>query len=626
MSIGVYRRWAATSPVTCGRPPLRSTQQFRLAGPSGGHSGAVVPFVCALCTSLPELYLSVSFAELGVPEDLVRGLHARGIDSAFPIQAATLVDALAGHDVCGKAPTGSGKTLAFGIPVVSRVGQASSGRPKALILAPTRELAAQICEELTQLGSLRDCRVASFYGGVGFGPQLNALRRGVDIAVACPGRLMDLMDRGAIRLHDVETVVVDEADRMADMGFMPVVREILDQVSDKRQTLLFSATLDGDVKELIRRYQNNPKRYEVDTEEDAIGESAVHYFWKTSASERVELTTRIVRVHKAAMVFCRTKRGADRLVKHLKMSGLDVGAIHGDRSQAQRDQALEAFRSQRIQILVGTDVAARGIHVDGVDCVVHFDPPEDEKAYVHRSGRTGRAGAGGTVISLVTREHQGFTKKLQSRLGLSSAIDDPIEDILNAEPTFVKNTTRPHTPSRSADRGRDDRSSRPRNTRPSRPRNARPGRSSGEQTTRGGGAEWAPRNEWTPEGRTSAPRQDNDVRPQRQSEARPPRSNDDRRPRTNDDRPARPSGERPYRGNQEARPQRERTEWAPRSNSGDGARAGRPAGPGGARAGRPGESRPVRTGGGRPGGPVSGRPASRSFSGPKPRNGRPKGR
>jgi len=550
--------------------------------------------------------LSITFAELGVAEDLVRGLHARGIDHAFPIQSATLADALAGHDVCGRAPTGSGKTLAFGIPVVTRVGHASSRRPKALILAPTRELAAQICEELTQLGSLRDCRVASFYGGVGFGPQLDALRRGVDIAVACPGRLADLIDRGALRLSEVEIVVVDEADRMADMGFMPIVRELLDQVSANRQTLLFSATLDGDVKELIRRYQNNPKRYEIDSPEDAIGESATHYFWRTDSSERVVLATRIVTVHKAVMVFCRTKRGVDRLVKHLKMSGLDVGAIHGDRSQAQRDQALEAFKSQRLQVLVGTDVAARGIHVDGVDCVVHFDPPEDEKAYVHRSGRTGRAGAGGTVVSLVTREHQGFIKKLQSRLNLGTSIEEPDEQILSAKPIYVKNTTRPHAPSRGPARSRDDRPSRPRNDRPYRARTGRPARAAID------------RNDWSPETRVA--RED---RPARTGSGRPPCSSDFRPSRPSEGNAARAPQGRPAYGN-ESRPQRASTDrpsraggkWAPRTTGSNPSRSSDSGRTNPSRDGRPAKSgapRPAGAGGGR---------TQRSFSGSKPRDAR----
>lgn len=537
--------------------------------------------------------MSITFTELGVPDDLVRGLHARGIDHAFPIQAATLADALAGHDVCGRAPTGSGKTLAFGIPVVTRVGHASSRRPKALILAPTRELAAQICEELTQLGSLRECSVASFYGGVGFGPQLDALRRGVDIAVACPGRLADLIDRGALRLNEVEIVVVDEADRMADMGFMPIVRELLDQVSAKRQTLLFSATLDGDVKELVRRYQNNPKRYEIDSPEDAIGESSTHYFWRTDSSERVALVTRIVSVHRAAMVFCRTKRGVDRLVKHLKMSGLDVGAIHGDRSQAQRDQALEAFKSQRLQVLVGTDVAARGIHVDGVDCVVHFDPPEDEKAYVHRSGRTGRAGASGTVVSLVTREHQGFIRKLQSRLELGTSIEEPDEEILTAEPIYVKNTTRPHVQSRGSARPRDDRSSRPRNDRPYRARTGRPARSAIDRN------DWSPDNRPSREDRVASSGSARAARPYAPRPARPSDGQSPRGPRVRSDRPNRASGE-----------------WTPRSAQGGAPRnnvSGRPV--------TRGTGRPARSGAPRPSSSTGDRSA-RSFSGQKPREGR----
>lgn len=565
--------------------------------------------------------MPTTFAELGVPEDIVRGLHARGIDFAFPIQEATLEVALAGHDVCGRAPTGSGKTLAFGIPAVTRVNRAAPRRPRALILAPTRELAAQICEELSLLGASRDCRVASFYGGVGFGPQLDALRRGVDIAVACPGRLMDLIDRGAVRLDEVEIVVVDEADRMADMGFMPTVRELLDQVSEHRQTLLFSATLDGDVKELIRRYQNNPKRYEIDSPEDAIGESATHYFWRTDSSQRVALATRIVRVHKAAMVFCRTKRGVDRLVKHLAMSGLDVGAIHGDRSQAQRDQALEAFKTQRLQVLVGTDVAARGIHVDGVDCVVHFDPPEDEKAYVHRSGRTGRAGAGGTVVSLVTREHQGFIRKLQSRLDLGSSIVDPDETMLDAEPIFVKNTTRPSGPSRGASRSRDRRPARNREARPYRARTGRPARPTTD------------RNDWSPEERPSR-----DVRQQSSNGARfrdddrPARTGEARRTAPYPSRDGRSEGGRPPRAgerraafdgertNVSARPQgsgrpRSNGEWAPRS---DGDSQGRSRGS--ARVGAARDGRPARPAVARPNG-TGGRPA-RPYSGAKPGGGR----
>jgi superfamily II DNA/RNA helicase len=368
--------------------------------------------------------LSSDFLSIGVPADLVAHLAARGITSPFPIQEATIAEALEGHDVCAEAPTGSGKTLAFGIPLVTKVAKAQPRRPRALVLAPTRELAAQIASELEMLGSVRNRTVATFYGGVGFGPQLNALRRGVDIAVACPGRLLDLLERGALRLDDVDTVVVDEADRMADMGFMPVVQKILKLVGDRRQTLLFSATLGGDVETLIRNFQRSPRRHVLNSSDDDLG-SRVHHFWSSESGDRVRLTAAIVNEHRSAMVFCRTKRGVDRVTRQLTQAGVTAAPIHGDRSQAQRERALASFQASRVQALVGTDVAARGIHVDDVGCVIHFDPPEDDTTYVHRSGRTGRAGGSGIVFSLVTREQEKAVRQIQKALGLPLRVDEP---------------------------------------------------------------------------------------------------------------------------------------------------------------------------------------------------------
>ena len=369
--------------------------------------------------------MSKTFADLGVPHDLVTRLASRGIDEPFPIQVATLPPALEGRDVCGKAPTGSGKTLAFGIPLVTRIAQARPRRPRGLVLAPTRELAGQIAKELTPLAAVRSRSVAAFYGGVGFGTQLNALRRGVDIVVATPGRLADLIARGDIRLDEVDIVVIDEADRMADMGFLPEVKRLLDQVRPDRQTLLFSATLDGDVDVLVKRYQHDPVRHEVKATEESV-DLTQHAFWAAAREERTELTVRAIEHFGSSIVFCRTKRGADRLTKQLGTHGVTAAAFHGDRSQQQREKALAAFISGRVQALVATDVAARGIHVDEVGVVVHHDLPADHKDYVHRSGRTGRAGASGAVVALVLPEQASDAKKLQRKLGMAPGTEAPV--------------------------------------------------------------------------------------------------------------------------------------------------------------------------------------------------------
>ena len=340
-----------------------------------------------------------TFADLGVSADLSALLARRGITEPFPIQAATLPDALAGRDVCGRAPTGSGKTLAFGLALIAGVEQARPHRPHALVLVPTRELAVQVVDELTPLAATRKLRVAAVYGGTSYGVQRKALQRGPAIVVATPGRLEDLVASRAISLDGVTIAVVDEADRMADMGFLPAVRRLLDATSPGRQTLLFSATLDGDVDVLVKRYQRDPARHEV---ADHVDSGDVdHQFWNIEPSARVKATAGLIESHGSAIVFCRTRHGADRVAKQLAAVGIGAAAIHGNRTQAQRERALAAFRSGRVQALVATDVAARGIHVDDVACVVHFDPAADDKDYLHRSGRTGRAGASGTVVTLV---------------------------------------------------------------------------------------------------------------------------------------------------------------------------------------------------------------------------------
>ncbi|MFO8074594.1 MAG: DEAD/DEAH box helicase [Actinomycetota bacterium] len=377
--------------------------------------------------------MTTSFDQLGVPRTLVGALAQRGITEPFPIQAATIAEAMAGRDLCGRAPTGSGKTLAFGLPLAARVGRAEPRRPRGLVLLPTRELAAQVAAELAPLAQAAGRRVATFYGGTSLGRDQQRLRRGVDLAIACPGRLADLVGRGDADLSDVEVVVLDEADRMADMGFLPEVRRLLDTTPRRRQTLLFSATLDGDVDVLIRRYQRDPVRHELAEDPDEQGEVR-HYFWHAEPSERVGLTRDVVAHASSAIVFTRTKHAADRVAKQLNRRGVASAAIHGNRSQNQRQRALAAFSSGEVAALVATDVAARGIHVDDVGVVVHFDPPATEKDYVHRSGRTGRAGADGLVVTLVAPDKVADVKGLQRALKLRQRIASAAPEELSAAP------------------------------------------------------------------------------------------------------------------------------------------------------------------------------------------------
>ncbi|MGA8370368.1 MAG: DEAD/DEAH box helicase [Acidimicrobiales bacterium] len=332
----------------------------------------------------------------------------------------------AGSHTLIAAPTGSGKTLAFGIGAVARLAGKPSrpGHPRVLVLTPTRELCAQVASEIETLAAARGLRVASFYGGVGYGPQLKSLARGVDVAVACPGRLTDLIERRSIHLGNVEIVVIDEADRMADMGFLPDVRRLLDKTPDSRQTVLFSATLDGDIDVLVRRYQNKPARHEIEATEESIS-LAHHVFWRVAAGDRVGTAADVVTASGPTIIFCRTKHATDRMARQLDTRGVRAAAIHGDRSQKQRERALASFMRGDVDALVATDVAARGIHVDGVAAVVHFDPPADAKDYVHRSGRTARAGASGVVVSLVTPDKAGAVRKLQRDLGVPTITGAP---------------------------------------------------------------------------------------------------------------------------------------------------------------------------------------------------------
>ena len=410
-----------------------------------------------------------TFAQLGVPESICRALERNGIHKPFEIQAAVIADAMEGRDICGRAPTGSGKTLAFGIPLIANVGQARPRRPRALILSPTRELADQIASELRSISG--PISVAAVYGGVGYVDQRKKLQKGVDILVACPGRLEDLIDQRAVSLHETDQVVIDEADRMADMGFLPAVRRILDQTSSERQTVMFSATLDKDVAKLTRDYQDRPITHEVGDATPDV-RSADHRFWTVEKTERVDVCANVISSAGPTIVFCRTRHGSDRLARQLSQRGVSAAAIHGGHAQNRRTRTLREFTDGRVMALVATDVAARGIHVDHVAGVIHFDPPEDHKAYLHRSGRTARAGETGLVVSLIQQGQHADAKLVQQQLGLNQPITSPtsIEQreapVRRSKPTQPKgagqnnrkqsgkNQERRNRPDRDNDRGK----------------------------------------------------------------------------------------------------------------------------------------------------------------------------
>ena len=364
------------------------------------------------------------FDSLGVDPALVEVLAGQGITTAFPIQAMTVADALAGRDVCGKAKTGSGKTLAFGLPLLQRTMANRStepGRPRALVLLPTRELAVQVHEVLETLADAVGLRVVAVYGGADIERQIKKLRRGVDVIIATPGRLIDLGDRGELSVADIETLVLDEADRMADMGFMPQVEWVLRRLEREHQTLLFSATLDGAVDRLVSRYLTDPVTHEVASPTTTV-EAMEHRFLEVHQMDRVKVCAAICRHVEKTIVFVRTKRGADRLVEQLQKEGIRADAIHGDLRQANRERTLKDFSEGKLPVLVATDVAARGLDIDAVDVVIHYDPPEDHKAYLHRSGRTARAGEAGVVVTLVQWNQILEVERIQTRLGLKIPI------------------------------------------------------------------------------------------------------------------------------------------------------------------------------------------------------------
>ncbi len=380
-----------------------------------------------------------SFEDLGVSADLISVLSKHGIEQPFPIQQLTIPDALAGRDVSGKAKTGSGKTLAFGIPILQTVGSAKPGRPLALVLVPTRELALQVTEAMVPLAKARGKRVEPVYGGAKIERQIKAIEDGVEVVVATPGRMIDLIGRGSVVLDDLAQVVIDEADRMADMGFLPQVEWILRHVPGKQQTLLFSATLDGVVDTLISRYQDDPVLYEVASKQVTV-EEMTHRFLLVHEMDKVKVAAAISRGANRAIVFTNTKRAADRVAKGLVDEGVKARAIHGDLRQSDRERALADFTAGKLGVLVATDVAARGIHVDDVDVVVHYDPPDEHKSYLHRSGRTARAGESGVVVSLLLWNEELGARRLMRRLGLNQPLvevfsnDSRLADLASWDP------------------------------------------------------------------------------------------------------------------------------------------------------------------------------------------------
>jgi superfamily II DNA/RNA helicase len=356
----------------------------------------------------------LSFRELGVSQPVVAVLAANSIDHPFRIQELVLPDALAGLDVLARSPTGSGKTLAFALPIVERT-MPGDACPTALVLVPTRELAAQVTAEFERLGKPKGLSVTAAYGGLPLRAQANRAK-GAQILVATPGRLEDLAERRLVDLSRVQTFVLDEADRMLDMGFKPQVDRIVRRLPKNRQTMFFSATLDGEAGELARAYTNSPSRFEADLLPNDPGEIE-HRFVAVTSDSKVETLVEHIQSSESTLVFVRTKRGADRLVQKLARHGVRAAAMHGDMSQKARERALSEFERGKVTTLVATDVAARGLDLDDITHVINFDPPEEDKGYVHRTGRTGRAGRNGTAITFVLPEQQADTSRVARRLG-----------------------------------------------------------------------------------------------------------------------------------------------------------------------------------------------------------------
>ena len=401
----------------------RSHAKRPAARPSARPVAASDGLEAALDEAARRPEVPATFAELGLPTPLVEALAGRGITAPFAIQTRALPDACAGRDVLGRAQTGSGKTLAFGLPLLSRLHSRTASRavasPRALVLVPTRELARQVADELVPLARPLRLWVTTVFGGAPMGRQIDQIRRGTDVVVATPGRLIDLMERGAISLDAIEVAVIDEADHMADLGFLPAVTRILDATPATRQSMLFSATLDRGVDRLVSRYLRDPSFHAV-APSTADAAAMDHRVFNLAAADKVAIAAEIARRPARTLFFVRTKHGADRLATQLERLGVQARALHGNLNQNQRLRALDAFSSGEVRVLVATDVAARGIHVDDVDLVVHFDVPNDHKDYLHRSGRTARAGANGTVVAFVQPDQVRDFARLQRAAGVEA--------------------------------------------------------------------------------------------------------------------------------------------------------------------------------------------------------------
>ncbi|MBL7260898.1 DEAD/DEAH box helicase [Actinoplanes sp. LDG1-01] len=495
-----------------------------------------------------------SFAELGLPAELVRVLTREGITTPFEIQAATMPDALAGRDVLGRGQTGSGKTLAFGLPLLARVAQGGRARPhhpKALILVPTRELAMQVADALMPLGRSVGVFLKTAVGGVPYDRQMDALRRGVEVMVATPGRLGDLIERGACKLDDIEITVLDEADQMADMGFLPEVTELLAKTPEGAQRLLFSATLDGDVDALVKRFMHDPITHSTAPAEASVS-TMDHHLLLIPPHDKFPIAASIANRDGKTIVFARTQMGVDRLVEQLRQVGVRAGGLHGGKTQRVRTRTLAEFKEGRTSVLVATDVAARGIHVDGISLVMHVDPPKDPKDYLHRAGRTARAGESGAVVTLVLPKQRRSTQAMMSKAGVAPAEtrvrngDEKLIEITGArEPSGVPVVDEPE----------------PRRERGDRPRGRfgdRPQRSYGDR----------PRGSYGDRTRGDRPQRSYGDRPQRSFDDRPA---GDRPQRSYGDRPA---GDRSERGGYGDRPQRSYGDRPDRGGYGDRAGSG----------------------------------------------------
>ncbi|WP_078871641.1 DEAD/DEAH box helicase [Streptomyces caatingaensis] len=409
----------STAPSGGGRPARR-----RPARPAGGAAPSEAAEFAVPVSTTPALPPVAAFADLGLPAALLSTLTAQGVTEPFPIQAATLPNSLAGRDVLGRGRTGSGKTLAFGLALLARTAgrRAEHRRPLALVLVPTRELAQQVTDSLAPYAAALKLRTATVVGGMSIGRQANQLARGAEVLVATPGRLADLIQRGDCALGDVAITVLDEADQMADMGFLPQVTRLLEQVAPGGQRMLFSATLDRNVDRLVRRFLSDPVTHSVDPSAGAVVTMDHHLLHVEDVEAKRGAVTRIAAREGRVIMFVDTKRGADRLAKRLLSEGVRAAALHGGKSQPQRNRTLEQFRTEQVTALIATNVAARGIHIDGLDLVVNIDPPVDHKDYLHRGGRTARAGESGTVVTLVLPEQRREMTRMMTTAKISPRV------------------------------------------------------------------------------------------------------------------------------------------------------------------------------------------------------------